>query len=325
MRCFLGIVSILATSWVPAAFGQVAVTYAPTTLEPGVATDVTVTLTDQSGDGLDITAVNVLITTDDMLSANSFRWLVDAFDDPILWFASETLPRPQAAAFAAGVMVDVDGSLDLAIVSVTADADSAGASLTLGVFPQGSDAVITDTGNFFELEIASGRTVQLAVADQASDDGSTGGGGGGGPIDDGSGASPGGDDGMTGDDGMADDDPMSGDDDTVGDPDSGGNGDAGDVVIDDGNDGGAPGDDGSGGGGSGVVDGDGGSGDNGNGSDAVGDAGGDDPIDGGADGGISDDGTPAPSMPLCGMGMIVPMLFTLGFLCVMKFRGTGWR
>ena len=300
------------------ARGQVAISYSPTTLEPGVATELTMTLTDTSGDVGDFTAIILTFELSDGVTLSGFRWIPDEFANTQLWSITVDIDgedgasqQAAAVAFASGLDVDSGGSVDVAVLTVTAAANAAGTSQTITAVPDGSDATITDA-NVATLEVDSGATFTVTV-NQADDGdgGSPGNGGGGTPpdtdpgdsTDNGDGDTPDEDDpDATNGDGN-DENQTPGDDDTT-DPDL--DQDAGgpdampddDVTVDDDPGAGSPEDD--------TDDGDGD-------TVATGDA------DGSIDDEPADDATTG-TMPFCGPGMIGPGLFTFALLSVMKLH-----
>lgn len=293
--------------------GQVTITYAPTTIEAGTPTPVTISITDDSGAGLEISSVAFQFEQTAGLVLDGFAWLVSDFSNSDLWFASDTLPAPVATAFGAGVVVEPNGTLDLASVTVTATVDAGGTTETLTAFPSDSEAKLLDAMSI-PLGIAAGRSVEFTVTAGANGNGGAGAGGGG-TGGGGAGADPGA--GGTGTDPGTGGAPGT-------DPGAGG---AGDVAPDNtsggsqpgggmngGQDAGAPTDTGSGGapGGGGADAGGGGSTAPGGANDQSG-AG-----SGGANG--STETTPGGSTPLCAVGMIGPGLFTFCCLSFMKLR-----
>lgn len=301
--------------------GQVRVTYSPTTISPGVETEITVSVTNTSNQVDSLCGLNINLFADDGLEVVGFRWIPASFSDTDQWFVDDRIPQPQAAAIAEGLDVPLNTPVALAGVTVRADASAAGGSLTLDFVPtndregESADSLIADC-EFFELDIESGRSVNLTVSGQSSggDDGGSGGGGSGGG---GGGGSGGG--GMTGDGGMTGGDDMGGDGGTDM-PDDGDMGDGTDMDM---------------------------TGMDGDGDDGMMTDGGDDmspPIDGGnfddpgndgggtgdnGQGGMTpDDGTGdagdmmEPMMPagFCAPAMMMPTLFSLFSLSVMKRR-----
>ena len=291
---------------------QVAISYRPTTLQVGVATELTITLTDESGSGLGITTVAFLFQPPEGLTLDGFAWAGQLAGAG--WFSVDMLPGPQTSAFGAGVLIDPNESLDVAVVTVTASMSLAAVqNMELPVLPEGELAALITGSTLESLDITAGRNAVLTVAgsvdDQIDDGGGDNQGGGGGdtePTDSDQGGTDADsdDDSDTGDD--AGDGPMDGDgegdtatepgsEDTAGDSpdDATGNGDGAD-------DGGAD-IDGQ------TIDGQ------------------DHPADtsgGGDEDTSNDDGNDtAPGiLSICGIGMIGPGLFTLAFLSVMKLH-----
>jgi hypothetical protein len=308
------IAAILALCAVPAA-AQVSATYAPTTLEPGVATVVTISLSDDDGIGLGIGGLFFEFVAPDGLTTSDFTWLngLDSAD----YLSATELPNGAQTALSAApssaVRIPATGSLDVATLVVTADQSAAGSTLSLLVFGQETTLVNVADEDFSELDISSGRTVAFAVTGDGTGDSGGGAPGGGGGSPGGDGSTGGGSDGGDG----------------TTDP---GN----DVVNDPGNGGdtGQPGDGGSGGtdGGTTQPPGD-GSADGGSGGDGAdggggGDTGGSDGQDGTqppGDSGNGDNGSaPTTRAPMCGIGIITPALFTLAFLSGMKLQRRRW-
>jgi hypothetical protein len=285
--------------------GQVTLSVSPSTVEDGVATDVTISLGDASGEGFSFGAVSLTLSGGDGLQLSGFEWLVAEFESDV-WFLTTDLPTPEAVAFGGGVTVGADETLELARINVVASGLD-GVDLVDMV-------IVSDASDLTPIMVQEGGLTILVTVSSGMDDGSDGVGSGGGDVggggtgDVGSVVDPVGpaDDPASDGDGMdgggGDESPGAGDgmDDSMG--------TGGDVTIDDmdlptgGEDGGGVDGDGVGDGSGGVedsgVDGDGGADNSG------GDAGGEDPPSGG-------------SMPLCGLGMMTGALFTLGGLSVM--------
>ncbi len=297
----------------PAVRAQVAISFAPATLEPGVATDLTMRLTDTSGADAEYTSIILTFGLSDGLTLGDFRWSHDEIANPDLWFTLVDLVRvpsqAQAVAWSSavgsGLVLGPNETVDVSVMTVTASAAAAGTTQAISVIPANpSDEGITDT-DFGVLEIDSGATFSIAV----SSTGGTAGGGDppvgdpGGPVDDPGADTGGGEPDVPGDGGDTPTDPSSdgdtptgpGNDDGADDPDA----PPDDVVVDEpgGNDPVAGGGDG---GDAGAA--------NGGGNEPDG-AASDDAATGGSD--------PA---PICGLGMIGPGLFTLAALSVMKLH-----
>ncbi len=331
------------------ASAQVTVEYAPTTIPAGVPTAITISISSTEPFGL--AAIAMIIQTDPGLTADSFAWL-SGLDNPDEYFATTDLPSPSTVSFVdPGPQIDAT-PFPIATITVTADTAAAGTELTMTPFPEGSEADIVESTGFSSMSIDAGRSVTLTVTGTSGDgdsdggtggddDGGTGGGAGGGTgggdAGGGAGSGGGGDTGDGGDTGSDDADqngdepPGDGGEDQDA-PDVGGgddaspdDGDAGDMGEDGGtaNDGGEDVD---------VDDGDAGGDEPGEGVDAgSGDAPG---TDGGpdADGATDDDesggdedGATVDTRSLCGLGMIVPGLFTLASLSGMKlYRRRRW-
>ncbi len=318
MRLKCRVCVLLAGAMATTVMGQVSLSYSPTTIEAGVETEITVSVTNTSDTDFDLCGVFLNLFADDDLDVVSFRWLQPNFLDPLLWFVVEGVPRSQATPAVGSddtLAVPAGVPVPLGLVTVRAAASSAGSSLTLDFVPTTdrngamADSVIADCG-FFVLAIDSGRSVVLTVTGPSTggDDGSGGGGSGGGGSGGGTGGGTGG--GMPGDDGMTGDDGMAGDGGTDL-PGDGNMGDGTDMNMNGDDDGMTP-DDGDG---MRPTDGD----------DPVGDDGGGDNSNG-DDGMMPDNGTGGdamePTMPagFCAPAMMMPTLFSLLSLSVMKRR-----
>ncbi len=149
-----------------AGLAEVSVHYAPTEISPGVATPITISFQDETGTGLEIVGIVMDFIAPEGLNLNGFTWS-SGFDEEPLWLATVNLPRVEAASFGAGRQVPAGGTLEVGILTVTAASDTAGALLTLQVLPEPSDAMIVDADGLRNLEIVSGRAVNLMVSGTA--------------------------------------------------------------------------------------------------------------------------------------------------------------
>ncbi len=288
------------------AAAQVSISFDPATLEPGVATDLTMQLTDTSGGHARYTSIFLAFDLSNGLTLNDFSWMHD-IADPGLWLAEVALYRnpPEASAVVwstasdAGLAVRPNEEMvEVAVMNVTAAVAAAGTTQTITVIPANPTSQGITDHNYDNLEIDSGATFSVTVGGSGgTESGSTGGGGPGDPP-------------MDNPDGPADP------------------GDGGDVPTGSGNDDGdaddpdAHPDD--------VV---------------VDEPGGDDPVAEGDDGettgssgssdgwGVEPDGEPSDDAanetsnrpPFCGLGMVAPGLFTMAALFATKLlRPSRW-
>ncbi len=312
-RRIMGLVILVGGSMLSTpADGEVSVLLSPTTLSPNVATDVTISFRNETDFDLEIVAVMYEFAVPVGLELNSFVWLSELDSEPD-WVHTEQLPRPQtASASAANLSIGPGASEVVSRVRITAEGSAAGGVLTFGVMPEGTDAgIVHGLSQFRELEIVSGRTVQLTVSASSGDGGGDGSGGGGGGEVGGGGGGGGGDGGS---DVEAPDDGSPGE----GLPDDGGEESGiGDEAGNGGED--VGGSDGS------LDDGDmeGGTTDDDDGDDVENPDAADGQENGSESGGETEDdamepiGVP-PGMGLCGVAMIPTMLFTLCGLSVMR-------
>ncbi len=323
--CFLlrvmGIIFVVLGS--TNTFAQVSISYTPTTLDPDVTTDITISLTNNTGSDFGIGAIVIQFEVPTGLTLSDARWL-SGLDDAGNFLIGTTIPSNVQVLIdgATGSVPIADGeTLAICRFSVLADATLAGTQSTLVVFPDGPNSAIAEDIDFLEYEVDSGRSVTFTITGQSDDSGSggdsgdkSGGGGDGGgqpgqgddsggagndsgEITDGDGSGGAMDDGM-GSGGVGSDDGGSGGD------------DSGEVVSDDG--GSTPPADGGGNGDGGVND---GNGSNGDGAGSV-DNGGDD--ENGDSPNVGTGGRPAGP---CGVGMIQVGVFSLCFMSVMKLHG----
>lgn len=324
-RRLLG-VGIALVAGASVSLGQVSVSYSPTTVPAGGTVQMTVTLADEGGAGLDIVGVLFDFAVPSGLTLSDFQWL-SGFDNDGAFFHTEELPRPQTAASGSmSVPVPAGGQLGVCTFDVAADAGSAGMVLTLLVFPEGPNSgVIEDPDLFKELVITTGDSVAISVSGDGGGGGSGGGGGAGGGS--GQGNANQNDNGSAGNaNGNVNSNGNANANGNVNDN-SGGSGN----VNDNGLGGGNGNDNGSVGDGSDVnVDNDNGGVGNGNANDSSGGGGGGsgnvNGNDNGSGGGGGSDtgGGPAPTS-FCGVGMIPFGLFTLLGLSVMKMHDTRRR
>lgn len=277
-----------------AARGQVSVSYDPTRITAGVATDVAISVTNHGASELAITGIVFAFDAPPGLTLNAFRWS-NGFDEEPNWVHEESLPDPQAASFDLGIVVAPAATLEIGAMTMTgADVDEP-MSVGLTVFAAGDPGVgLFEGGELATVEIVDGREVMIVV--EPGEGGSESGGG----------AGPG-----SGAGGGENDGPGQGDGGEIEGPEA----DDGNMTLDDGNgdDVSPPGD------GDTVVDG------------SEDDAG-DDPSSGnetgngdasGDDASTTDDGAEANesnagSGGLCGFAMVPYALFTLVSLSVMK-------
>jgi hypothetical protein len=148
---------------VSTGLAEVSVHYSPTEISPGVATPITISLQDETGTGLEIVGIVMDFIAPAGLSLDGFTWS-SGFDEGPLWLATVELPRVETASFGAGRVVPDGGTLEVGVFTVTAAADTAGTLLTLQVLPEPSDAMIVDAEGLRNLEIVSGRDVDLTVS-----------------------------------------------------------------------------------------------------------------------------------------------------------------
>ncbi len=105
---------------------DVTLSYDPSTINPGEATDIAVSLIANPGAPVSVGAMGFDYdgSSDAWTNINptGFSWTPATVNDPNSWFATSDLPNPQAVAFFPGAAIDVpDGAgIEIATLSVNA-------------------------------------------------------------------------------------------------------------------------------------------------------------------------------------------------------------
>lgn len=173
------------------AAGEVTVLYAPTSLDAGVATELTISVRDESGDGLGIGSIIFDFVVPSELDISDFVWLsgLDNADDYLATNILPDLAQTIVLVGSTGVQVPPGGTLAIASIVVTASESASGTTLTLAPFPESRPNAGIYEDVLFEAQVfTGGREIDLSVSGEPVDDGGAAGNNSdGGDSDDGSG------------------------------------------------------------------------------------------------------------------------------------------